>query len=122
MSKTIKIIAMAAILNLIVFGACFYLFMNIKKVDKVVSERLIQIESEIKKDESIRSIKNLMNDTKKEREQIAGLLGTMGLKTIPLGREELIELLYTNYNPGAILKQKNLEQLIATGDEAKKPN
>ncbi|MBI2454065.1 MAG: hypothetical protein HYV54_00615, partial [Parcubacteria group bacterium] len=52
--------------------------------------------------------------------QVTGLLGTMGLKAIPLGREELIELLYTNYNPGAALKQKNLEQLIATGDEAKK--
>lgn len=73
MPKTIKIIAIATTLNLIVFGACFYLFMNIKKIDKVVSEQLTQIESEVKKDESLRSIKNLMNDTKEEREQIAGL-------------------------------------------------
>lgn len=73
MSKTIKIIAVAAILNLIVFAACFYLFTNIKKIDKVVSEHLTQIESEVKKNESLRSIKNLMNDTKKEREQIASL-------------------------------------------------
>lgn len=71
MPKTIKIIAIAATLNLIVFGACFYLFRNIKNVDKVVSEQLAQIESEVKKDESLRSIKNLMNDTKKEREQVA---------------------------------------------------
>ena len=68
------------------------------------------------------SFESKKNELSQRAEQIAGLLGTMGLKTIPLGREELIELLYTNYNPGAILKQKNLEQLIATGDEAKKPN
>lgn len=60
------------------------------------------------------------NELTQRAEQVTGLLGTMGLKAIPLGREELIELLYTNYNPGAALKQKNLEQLIATGDEAKK--
>lgn len=59
------------VLNLIVFGAFFYLFTNIKKMDKVVSEQFLQIESEVKKDKSLRSIKNLMNDTKKEREQIA---------------------------------------------------
>jgi len=52
--------------------------------------------------------------------QITTLLGTMGLRVIPLEREQLIELLYTSYNPGIYLKQKNLEQLIATGDEAKK--
>lgn len=51
--------------------------------------------------------------------QITGLLGAMGLRAIPLGREELVELLYTSYNPGAILKHKNLEMLIATGEEAK---
>ena len=52
--------------------------------------------------------------------QVSTLLGALGLKTIPLEREELIELLYTSYNPGVVLKQKNLEQLIATDDEAKK--
>lgn len=72
MPKTIKIVAFLAILNLIVFGACFYLFANIKNIDKAVSARLTQTESAVKKDESLRSIKNLMNDTKKEREQIAG--------------------------------------------------
>ncbi len=53
-------------------------------------------------------------------DQIRSLLGAMGLKTIPLGREELVELLYASYNPGSVLKQKNMEELIATGDEAKK--
>ena len=53
-------------------------------------------------------------------DQVRSLLGAMGLKTIPLEREELGELLYTSYNPGSVLKQKNLEELIATGDEAKK--
>lgn len=53
-------------------------------------------------------------------ERVMSLLGGMGLKAIPLKGEELIELVYTGYNPGAVLKQKNLEQLVATGDEAKK--
>lgn len=66
------------------------------------------------------SFESKKNQLYQRAEQINGLLGAMGLKTIPLGREELIELLYTSYNPGATLKQKNLEQLIATGDEAKK--
>ena len=52
--------------------------------------------------------------------QVTGLLGAMGLRAIALDREELIELLYTSYNPGAVLKQKNMELLIATGEEAKK--
>ncbi len=52
--------------------------------------------------------------------QVGTLLGAMGLRVIPLEREQLIELFYTSYNPGVVLKQKNLEQLIATGDEAKK--
>ena len=71
MTKTKKIITALIVLNLAVFGACFYLFANIKKTDEVVSDRLIQIESGIKKEESLRSIKNLMDDTKKERERIA---------------------------------------------------
>ena len=73
MLKTKKIIFILAALNLAAYGACFYLFMEIKNIDKVVSDRFIQIESEIKRSESIRSIKNLMNDTKKEREQMAQL-------------------------------------------------
>ena len=60
------------------------------------------------------------NELAQRVDQVMGLLSSMGLKAIPLGREELIELFYTGYNPGAVLKQKNLEQLIATGDEAKK--
>jgi len=71
MIKTKKIITALIVLNLTVFGACFYLFANIKKTDKVVSDRLIQIESGIKKEESLRSIKNLIDNTKKERERIA---------------------------------------------------
>ena len=70
MSKTLKIIIFLLTLDLIVFGSCFYLFMSINNMDKEVSLRLNQIESEVKKDESLRSIKNLMNDTKEERERI----------------------------------------------------
>lgn len=51
--------------------------------------------------------------------QISGLLGEMGLRTIPLKDKEIIELFYGLYNPGVVLKQKNLEVLIATGEEEK---
>ena len=60
------------------------------------------------------------SDLIQRAERVMSLLGGMGLKAIPLKGEELIELVYTGYNPGAVLKQKNLEQLVATGDEAKK--
>ena len=60
------------------------------------------------------------NELTQRADQITGLLGTMGLKALPLAGEELIELLYTSYNPGSAIKQKNLEALLATGDEAKK--
>ena len=60
------------------------------------------------------------NELMQRADQITSLLGTMGLKALPLGGEELIELLYTSYNPGSSIKQKNLEALVATGDEAKK--
>lgn len=71
MSKTIKTIAILSAFNLIIFSLCFYLFSDIKKIDKEVSLRLTQIESEAKLDESLRSIKLVMNETKKERDQIA---------------------------------------------------
>lgn len=70
MSKTIKTIVILSALNLILFGLCFYLFADIKKIDKEVSFRLSLIESEVRLDESLRSIKVIMNETKKEREQI----------------------------------------------------
>ena len=60
------------------------------------------------------------SDLIQRAERVMSLLGGMGLKAIPLKGEELIELVYTGYNPGAVLKQKNLEELVATGDEAKK--
>ena len=60
------------------------------------------------------------SDLLQRTERVVSLLGGMGLKAIPLKGEELMELAYTMYNPGAVLKQKNLEQLVATGDEAKK--
>lgn len=73
MSKTKKIIIVLIIMNLVIFSSYFYLFANIKRINETVSARSIQSESEIKKDERLRSIKNLMDDTKKEREQIANL-------------------------------------------------
>lgn len=60
------------------------------------------------------------SDLLQRAERVASLLGTMGLKAIKLKGEELIELAYTMYNPGSVLKQKNLEQLVATGEEEKK--
>jgi len=52
-------------------------------------------------------------------ERIVDLLGEMGLRAIPLKDREIIELFYGLYNPGVALKQKNLELLLATGEEAK---
>lgn len=72
MSNAIKNIVFLVILNLIVFGSSFYVFASIKSIDKNVSERLIQIKSAVDTEESLRSIKNLMSDTEREREQIAG--------------------------------------------------
>ncbi len=60
------------------------------------------------------------NNLQQRMDQVTSLLSSMGLKAVPLEREGLIELLYTSYNPGAEVKQKNMEALIATGDEAKK--
>jgi hypothetical protein len=51
--------------------------------------------------------------------QVIGLLAGMGLRAIPLQDKELAELYYGLYNPGVVLKQKNLELLIATGQEEK---
>ena len=59
-------------------------------------------------------------DLLQRAERVMSLLGGMGLKAIPLKGEELIELAYTMYNPDTVLKQKNLEQLVATGEEEKK--
>ncbi|MDP3764719.1 MAG: TraC family protein [bacterium] len=60
------------------------------------------------------------NTIQQRVDQVTSLLSSMGLKAIPLEKEALIELLYTSYNPGSEVKQKNMEALIATGDEAKK--
>ena len=65
------------------------------------------------------SFETAANELKMRTRRVAELLGSMGLRTVPLSQEELIELFYTSYNPGLAPKQKNLEQLIATGDEAK---
>ena len=73
MSKTKKLTITLIIISLIALGACFYLFTNIKKTDKEVSLLAVQIESWVKREESLRSIKSLMEDTKKEREQLANL-------------------------------------------------
>lgn len=51
---------------------------------------------------------------------VIDLLGAMGLRALPLQGTELAELFYGLYNPGVALKQKNLEILIATGQEEKK--
>ncbi len=67
------------------------------------------------------NFENQKNNLQQKMDQVASLLNSMGLKTVPLEKEELIELLYTSYNPGTAIKQKNMEALVATGDEAKKP-
>ena len=52
-------------------------------------------------------------------QEITNLLSAMGLRAVPLGTQEILELFYGLYNPGAAIKQKNLEMLLATGDAAK---
>lgn len=74
MPKTIKNIIILSTLNLVFFSLCLYFLIDIKKIDKTVSSRLTQIESEIRLDEALRSIKIMMNETKKEREQITLIL------------------------------------------------
>lgn len=78
-----------------------------------------------KNKKSVQDQKDLNFETQKNTlqqrmDQVSSLLSSMGLKAIPLEKEALVELLYTSYNPGAEVKQKNMEALIATGDEAKK--
>lgn len=78
-----------------------------------------------KSKEKGKEVQNLDFETKRmellrRADRIIPLLGNMGLKAIPLKGEELMELAYTMYNPGSILKQKNLELLVATGEEEKK--
>ena len=52
-------------------------------------------------------------------QEVSTLLSSMGLRAIPLCTQEILELFYGLYNPGSAIKQKNLEMLLATGDEAK---
>lgn len=73
MLKTKKIILVLIFLNLIAYGFCFYLFTEIKNIERAASESGTKIEFNIKKNTSLRSVKNIMNDTKKEREQLSRL-------------------------------------------------
>lgn len=56
---------------MIAYGFCFYLFTKVKNTEKTASENLAQIEFDFKKNKSLTSVKNLMKDTKKEREQLS---------------------------------------------------
>lgn len=73
MRETKKNIAVLVILNLIIFGLYFYLFMNIKSSDRDISAELVQIKLGADKDERLRSVKSLMDETKNQREKIANL-------------------------------------------------
>jgi hypothetical protein len=71
MRETKKNIAVLAILNIIIFGLFFYLFISIRQSDEDVSTKLVQIKRWIDRDERLQSVKNLMSETKDQREKIA---------------------------------------------------
>lgn len=85
MSKAKKIIIILSILSVIVALSCLYLFTNIKRMDKTVSDRMAKIEYEFEKERQLQSIRNLMNDTKSEFGQIANFF------IQPTGSVEFIE-------------------------------
>lgn len=58
---------------MIIFGLYSYLFMNIKSSDRDVSAELVQIKLESDRDERLRSVKSLMDETKDQREKITNL-------------------------------------------------
>lgn len=86
MSKAKKIIIILSILSVIVVLSYLYLFTNIKRMDKTVSDRMAKIEYEFEKERQLQSIRNLMNDTKSEFGQIANFF------IQPAGSVEFIEL------------------------------
>lgn len=86
MSTAKKIIIILSILSVVVVVLCAYLFMDIKRMDKTVSDRITGIESELEKEKQLQSIRNLMNDTKSELGQIENFF------IQPAGSVEFIEL------------------------------
>lgn len=71
MQEIRKIIIILIILNVVIFSSYFYLFMDIKQAERDISLKLSQIKLETQREERLRSIKNLMNETKNQREKIA---------------------------------------------------
>ena len=67
----------------------------------------------------VRGMAEAIEKLELRKNQLISLLGSTGLRAIPLGDRELLELFYSLYNPGVVLKQKNFEALLATGDKAK---
>lgn len=70
MLTTKKIITMLSIFSVAVITLYVYLFADIKRMDKTVSERMTEIESELENDRQLQSIRNLMNDAKSDLGQI----------------------------------------------------
>lgn len=72
MSRTKKIVAVLFILNMAIFGSYGFLFLDVKKINKNSADLVNEIESLENREDRLRSIKNLITYTKKEREQITG--------------------------------------------------
>ncbi len=70
MRETKKDIAVLTILNIIIFGLFFYLFLNIKQSDEDISTKFAQIKQGIDRDERLQSVKNLLSETKNQREKM----------------------------------------------------
>lgn len=87
MKETRKKIIILLILNLIIFGLYFYLYLNIRQIDKEVSIKLSQIKLEINRDERLRSLKDLLEKTKDQRDKISNIF------VRPDGSVEFIEMI-----------------------------
>lgn len=96
MSKAKKIIIILSILSVTVVALYIYLFTNIKRMDKTVSDRMAKIEYEFEKERQLQSIRNLTNDTKSEFGQIANFF------IQPAGSVEFIELVESLANIAGI--------------------
>lgn len=73
MRKIRKNIVILFILNLIVFGLYYYLLMDTKRIDVDTSSKLNQINLDALKREQLQSVKNLLDETKTQRNKISNL-------------------------------------------------
>jgi Tfp pilus assembly protein PilO len=70
LSRTKKILIVCILLNVLVFGAYAFLYIDIKSKNVRVSELLTEAENDMQKDASLRAIKTSLNENKEFISQI----------------------------------------------------